>query len=339
MLGAQEGSRENRGKGGEKDEKSSTERLTCSAPRVCVLMLNSPNIPPYAHAATIVNYLYAAKHGYAMLVPRCPVASDLENPKRRQWMWGDGQDEYMLVWSKPATIEKYLRHFDYLMFVDSDAVVVNDAFKVEDFVERHFKKNTVMVWAEDCLHKTYCWQPGTGNTGVMVFKNTPGAFTLLRQWRSAAMCDPKKDPKKWKHQHTREQACLNEMLTKVNPKTGRPLYPHVRMVPYHVMNGSDGTWIQHYMGDPVPERIARVNKHLGKRLSELGQWLQKESRGLGGKEESKDNKDKQKKKGKDCRKDASLDITSNVYVAHVLLSIALVIMICVAVSVAFFSLR
>jgi hypothetical protein len=154
-------------------------------------MLNNPNIPPYAHAAAVVNYLYAAKHGYAMIIPRCPVKSDLQDERRRPWMWGDGRDEYLFVWSKPSLIERYLPHFDFILFIDSDAVVVDDEQIVEAFIGRYFDTDTVLVWAEDCLNKDFCWKKNTGNAGVMVVKNTPAAYRLLHDWKTLRHCRKK----------------------------------------------------------------------------------------------------------------------------------------------------
>jgi hypothetical protein len=36
--------------------------------KICILILNSPNIPYYAHATTMINNLYAVKHKYDFIV-------------------------------------------------------------------------------------------------------------------------------------------------------------------------------------------------------------------------------------------------------------------------------
>ena len=55
--------------------------VTQSKLRIAILMLNSPNIPNYAHFATMNNYMYAAKHGDDFIVER------LQQNVEESWSW------------------------------------------------------------------------------------------------------------------------------------------------------------------------------------------------------------------------------------------------------------
>jgi hypothetical protein len=213
------------------------------------LMLNSPNIPDYADLAAVINYMYASKHGYNFVVHKCPRESDI----KKDWMW-DGKNEYLLVWSKPTIVKQYLQYFDYVLFIDSDAMVDDHNQTVESFVQQHMRDpNTLLLWAEDCLDKSYCWSPNTGNTGVMIFKRDPKTFELLDAWHKSPdteLCSA------FKYEHPREQKCLQELMTQSIYKQ------NIKMLPYDTMNGKDGKWIKHFMGTTRDERTAALKNKM-----------------------------------------------------------------------------
>ena len=91
--------------------------LTCDKNQICVIMINSPNIPLYGHKSAINNYLYCVKHGYSFIVERCPAMNDTE----KDYMWNNN-NEYLLVWSKPTLVKRHLQNYKYVFFIDSDAI-------------------------------------------------------------------------------------------------------------------------------------------------------------------------------------------------------------------------
>lgn len=222
---------------------------SCKGLNICILMLNSPNIAEYAHLASMVNYIYASKHGYNFFVHRCPRPNDLS----KDWMWDmkNEKNEYLLVWSKPTIVRQYLKYFDYVMFIDSDAVFIDHNKTIEDFINQYMTPDVHVLWSEDCLDKNYCYDKNTGNAGVMLFRNSQKTMEILDAWYSApenGLC------KEWKYNHPREQKCLN-ILTKVYPS-------EIRLLNYNAMNGKDGDWVRHYMGTPRDERVNNIKEML-----------------------------------------------------------------------------
>jgi hypothetical protein len=113
--------------------------------------------------------LYAQKHGYD---------------------FRDDEDVYDRTrhpaWSKILLILRYLRYYDYIVWVDADTLIMNDEIKMSDLIEKHMIHESL-----DTEHKeskeTYSdimvaqdWK--MINTGVIFIKNTEWAyafFTLL----------------------------------------------------------------------------------------------------------------------------------------------------------------
>lgn len=225
---------------------------SCKAESICILMLNSPNIPLYAHKATMINYMYAARHGYNFVVERCPRPEDINKP----WMWDEKRKyEYLLVWSKPTLIRKHMPFYDYILFIDSDAIVIDHNKTVESFIKQHMTDATCIIAAQDCKKTDDCWVAKNLNTGVMLFKNSTTTLTLLDAWFEATnnVC------KHTLYTHPREQECLN-ILKK------QKYNDLIKILPISVMGGYDGTWIQHYAGMPNPEREKIITGHLHKEL-------------------------------------------------------------------------
>lgn len=201
--------------------------------RICIGMINSPNIPKYAQYTTLLNYMYSTKHNYDFVVNRCPDDIDVD------WKW-DPKNEYVSVWYKPEFIKKYLPYYHIFVFVDSDAYFKDINKTVEDFLKEE-EANTnpndlpLIYVAEDCKDKKLCWTAGP-NTGVIIVKNTPKTFEILNEWikgPTTKMCDF------WKYRHTREQGCLWELK---NSKYNKEIKV---VTPAYKLGTHDGDWIVH----------------------------------------------------------------------------------------------
>ena len=220
---------------------------------ICIIMLNSPNIANYAHMATIINKLYADKYNYDFIVERCPLKEDLN----KDYMW-DGKNEYIFVWSKPSLIKKHLINYDYIFFIDSDAIFVNHEKTIDSFIDEHFTNEICLIFGSDCLTKNYCFNKDKLNTGAIIIKNTDKTFKILDNWIKAPnteLCH------EWKYKHPREQECLNLIKKKYN-------YNEIKIIDYYKLNGIDGIWIKHYMGTKHDERCKIINLYLKKFLIE-----------------------------------------------------------------------
>ena len=220
---------------------------------ICILVLNSPNIGEYAHQATIINKLYANKHNYDFIVERCPLNEDLN----KDYMW-NGNNEYLFVWSKAPLIKKHLINYDYLFFIDSDAIFVDHEQTIDSFIDKNFTNETCLLFGTDCVTKTVCYKKNKLNTGTIIAKNTDKTFEILDKWIQAPnteLCH------EWKYKHTREQECLNLIKNKYN-------YNEIKIVDYYKINGIDGSWIKHYMNIKYDQRCKILNLYLQKYLIE-----------------------------------------------------------------------
>lgn len=222
--------------------------MCASSSRIGILMLNSPNIGRYAHYATLVNYMYAARHGYGFMVTRCPHPRDMD----KDWAW-DYKNEYLYVWSKARMLAHALQVFDIVLFLDSDAVVWDFDVTIESKVAKLMGDGACIVMAQDCFSSWVCEGADRVNAGVILARRSPRTSQILEHWM-----DPDRDCAEWKYKHTREQMCIDILRTKYYPDS-------IRKVPVEEMNGTDGGWIRHLMqhsGDTrervIRERLARV---------------------------------------------------------------------------------
>lgn len=227
------------------------ERLdTCSSQaRIGILMMNSPNIAQYAHRTALLNYMYAARHGYGFLVTRCPDVQDMG----KDWAW-DGNNEYLFVWSKARMLAHALRIFDIVLFIDSDAFVWDTAVTIESKVRELMDDDTCLVMADDCKSRSFCYNKDKVNAGVVLARRSPKTFEILDRWMN-----PVEECADWLYTHPREQACIDVLRQKSYPK-------EIRKVPVETMNGSDGTWIRHYMAAPTAQRDAVTSARLEDQL-------------------------------------------------------------------------
>lgn len=217
-----------------------------SAARIGIIMLNSPNIPTYAHHAALINYMYAAKHGYGFMVMTCPDVRDM----KKDWMW-DGTNEYLFVWSKARMLAQALTLFDIVLFIDSDAVVWDPSITIESKVRQLMSSpKTCLVMAEDCKNSWTCYDADRVNTGVILARRSPKTSEILERWM-----DPDKDCADWKYKHPREQMCIDILRSKHYGE-------FIRKVSVQKMNGWDGTWIRHYMASSKTERQRLIGQHL-----------------------------------------------------------------------------
>lgn len=217
-------------------------------------MINSPNIANYAHKAAVVNYMYASKHGYAFLVERCPSkGSGFELPDT---------NEYLMVWTKPHLVKKHLPHYDYLLYIDSDAIVVDREKTIEELAAAHMAGPVCMVAGRDCLSSSIdscSGHEGELNAGVILFKNDPRTMDILDAWIDARL---NKDCLKWRDEFPYEQACINHLR---NDRFQR----EIKVLPTQEMNGVDGTWIMHYMAQTEATRDAAMVAELRKLFESL----------------------------------------------------------------------
>lgn len=155
-------------------------------------------------------------------------------------------------------LEHALRLFDIVLFLDSDAVVWDTSITVEHMVQKHMgDSQTAFAMTQDCVNATWCWDEDKVNAGVILARRSPMTSRILTHWMNP---DLDKDCREFKYKHPREQQCLNYLLNKH--------YNHaIRRVHVNEMNGTNGTWIRHFMGSTSELRNEAMAGLLRERLT------------------------------------------------------------------------
>jgi hypothetical protein len=217
-------------------------------------MINSPNIPLYAHKAAIHNYLYCVKYGYTFIVEKCPQIDDMD----KDYMW-NGHNEYLLVWSKHVFIQRHLENYKYVFFIDSDAIFIDLNKSIESFIKQFFTNDDIcIIGGQDCKDKNLCWNINNINTGAMVFKNSKKTFEILEHWNNAI----DNECIQYKYVHAREQDCLNILKNKYYEN-------NIKVLPYFEIGGTDGIFVRHYVNETREYRNEEISKHLYPLFNEM----------------------------------------------------------------------
>lgn len=232
--------------------------INSSRKRIAILMLNSPNIPHYAHYATMNNYMYATKHGYDFIVERAPLnTSD-------SWTW-DPENEYVLVWYKAEFIKRHLKNYHYVLFIDSDATPRDFQYTIEKEVIDRYNDNFSLIFQED-VWRSLAGLPVCKKicTGLICAKNCPSAFAVLDLWARAPYVD--KECIEFRYKHAREQDCIMHLF-----KTRPEVQQHVKIFPAHLglFGQYDSKWIYHMGGVNKKERTVVLFQDFKKSLDKM----------------------------------------------------------------------
>jgi hypothetical protein len=116
------------------------------------------------------------------------------------------------TWYKPIILLEVLEKYnpDYVLFLDADAIVVNNSYRIEDFINS--KKDIIVT--ED-------YGPSAMNAGVILIKNTPWVKEYLQRWYD--VCDELEGgdpPQKGFYENGlwHDQTCFSYLLTKKDVK-------------------------------------------------------------------------------------------------------------------------
>ena len=109
-------------------------------------------------------------------------------------------DVNYVTWNKVYALQKHLSDFEYLIWIDSDAIITNMNIKIEDIIKREPDK------------KLYVCDDIGGwrlNTGVMIWKNDKWSHKIIQEWS---------EMEKIKHNQGAEQQQLIHLLKKEDDK-------------------------------------------------------------------------------------------------------------------------
>jgi hypothetical protein len=168
-------------------------------------------------------------------------------------------------WDKIQCVIKTLNWFDYVVWVDADAVFNNLSIKFEDIINEH-KDKDLLICKDPCFNAgLHCMI----NTGVMIFKNTDKSKKLLNDvWNSSSDYCVDTLNKHSYDGYPHEQGKLAQMLNEDEYSNCYFLYEQGKFNT-HPNCSNQNTFIIHYMGSRQSEthindfisNIKRINKN------------------------------------------------------------------------------
>jgi hypothetical protein len=194
------------------------------------------NIFSYAKHSILNLLSYAEKYNYAVIIYDKPF-----------------NDDVGMCWNKIVTIMENLKKFQYLVWIDADAIIVNFNIKIESFIEKY--PGYDLYLCEDIIIQKECI-----NSGVMIIKNTIWSNNLFNTvWKSQIP-----------HLHNDQNVIFYELVKELYPNSkpnlkyssycGKISHPKVKILSEnafntHILNYNKGDFIIHLMGAKENVRI------------------------------------------------------------------------------------
>jgi hypothetical protein len=125
-------------------------------PRIAVLQMADRTYIEWFEDCVKTVQNYCNKHGYDYILQKEPL-----------------QEDCYTSYQKPLFLLKYIQDYDYVMWIDSDAIIANDNIKLEDKISEHVDR--WIFYTEDPAS----WPL---NSGVLIFKNCEQSIDLLNKW-------------------------------------------------------------------------------------------------------------------------------------------------------------
>lgn len=139
----------------------------------------------YGDFASINHHEYANKHGYSYI---------------KKIVNNDDYQDWHPTWIKIDVIKTYLPIFDYVVWVDADAIFYNDKISIEELIEGDI--DLVIPKLEMDRVSGNVWTNTT--TGFMIWKNSEWSFNILNKLWS--------EPNQFRFNFFHEQSRLDELI-------------------------------------------------------------------------------------------------------------------------------
>ena len=160
--------------------------------RICILTSYTDHIRwdnygkcDYGDYASLNHHEYSNKHGYSYI---------------KEIVKNEDYSDWHPTWIKIDVLKKYLPLYDYVVWIDADAVFGNQEIKIEDLVEEGI--DLVIPKLEIDRVTGNVWTNTT--TGFMIWKNS--------QWSRKTLDTLWNDPGKFRFEFFHEQTRLDEIL-------------------------------------------------------------------------------------------------------------------------------
>lgn len=160
--------------------------------RICILTSYTDNIRwdnygkcDYCDFASLNHHEYANKHGYSYV---------------KEIVRDSDYEDWHPTWIKIDVLRKFLPFYDYVVWIDADAVFVNQEIKIEHFIGQDI--DLAIPKLEIDRNNNTVWTHTT--SGFMVWKNCEWSHEILTKlWET---------PNEYKINFFHEQSRLDELL-------------------------------------------------------------------------------------------------------------------------------
>jgi hypothetical protein len=208
----------------------------------------------YGDFASLNHHEYANKHGYSYI---------------KKIVNNDDYQNWHPTWIKIDVIKTYLQIFDYVVWIDADAVFYNQDIKIEDLIEGDV--DLVIPKLEMDRVSGNVWTNTT--TGFMIWKKSEWSFNILNKlWD---------EPNQYRFEFFHEQSRLDDLIHEqlllpggeniLDKNINDIKYPiildNVKILPYSYHRcWEDGEikYVYHAGGD-TPTKFERIKRVLDKR--------------------------------------------------------------------------
>jgi hypothetical protein len=160
--------------------------------RICILTSYTDHIRwdnygkcDYGNFTSLNHHEYSNKHGYSYI---------------KEIVKNEDYNDWHPTWIKIDVLKKYLPLYDYIVWIDADAVFVNQDVKIEDFIDGNI--DLVIPKLELDRVSGNMWTHTT--TGFMIWKNSEWSKNILN-----LLWD---EPKQFRFEFFHEQSRLDELL-------------------------------------------------------------------------------------------------------------------------------
>ncbi len=159
----------------------------------------------YGKYSKEINELYCAEKGYIYHL-------ESNSEKIR-----DGLEGRSPTWYKPKLLSEILEKYnpDYVLFLDADAVVMNNHHRIESFIQ----DSADVVVTED-------YGPSKLNAGVLLFKNTQWSKKFIQDWWNICEEYPQYKTGLW-----HDQTCFGLLMDRTEN-----LQHHIRVIDNRILN-------------------------------------------------------------------------------------------------------
>ncbi len=188
-----------------------------------------------------INLKYANKNNYSFV---CEILKEPLTDKQNSWI-------------KIPLIKKYLPQYDYVVWIDADAIFLNN-IKIEEFID----DNIDLVLSKNALSETKIMYTIT-STGFMIWKNSEWSFSTLNDlWNNY---------NNYAFSHFHEQTALDQLLLpkltnqnlinrELSDLSDIIIQENIKILPYSYHSVSHDTLFIYHAGGDTPTKLKRLTE-------------------------------------------------------------------------------